>query len=60
MKKLGFTRLGLTYGLTATSIKGLSTAATALFNVLQFQQLAGPSALDRHSRRSKGDSQFDL
>ena len=46
MKKLGFTRLGLTYGYTDTSITGLSTASTALFNVLQFQQLAGPSSLN--------------
>ena len=45
LKKLGFTRLGLTYGFTATSITGLSTASTALFNVLQFQQLEGPSSL---------------
>ncbi len=45
LKKLGFTRLGLTYGFTATSITGLSTASTALFDVLQFQQLQGPSAL---------------
>ncbi len=45
MKKLGFTRLGLTYGYTSTSITGLSAASTALFNVLQFQQLAGPSSL---------------
>ncbi len=45
LRKLGFTRLGLTYGLTSTSITGLSTASTALFSVLQFQSLAGPSAL---------------
>ncbi len=45
LKKLGFTRLGLTYGYTSTSITGLSTASTALFNVLQFQQLEGPSSL---------------
>jgi outer membrane protein insertion porin family len=45
LKKLGFTRLGLTYGFTATSITGLSTASTALFDVLQFQQLEGPSSL---------------
>jgi len=45
LKKLGFTRLGLTYGFTDTSITGLSTASTALFNVLQFQQLQGPSSL---------------
>ena len=46
VKKLGFTRLGLTYGYTDTSITGLSTASTALFNVLQFQQLEGPSSLN--------------
>jgi outer membrane protein insertion porin family len=45
VRRLGFTRIGLTYGFTSTSITGLSTAATALFNVLQFQQLAGPSSL---------------
>jgi outer membrane protein insertion porin family len=45
MKKLGFTRLGLTYGFTSTSITGLSAASTQLFSLLQFQQLAGPSAL---------------
>ncbi|MGH9679609.1 MAG: BamA/OMP85 family outer membrane protein, partial [Candidatus Acidiferrales bacterium] len=45
MRKLGFTRLGVTYGLTRTGITGLSTASTALFDVLQFQSLAGPSAL---------------
>ena len=45
LKKLGFTRLGVTYGYTITSITGLSTASTALFNVLQFQQLEGPSSL---------------
>jgi len=45
VRKLGFTRIGMTYGFTSTSITGLSPAATALFNVLQFQQLAGPSSL---------------
>ena len=45
IKKLSFTRIGLTYGFTDTSITGLSTASTALFSILQFQQLAGPSAL---------------
>jgi outer membrane protein insertion porin family len=45
VKKLSFTRIGLTYGFTDTSITGLSTASTALFNVLQFQQLEGPSSL---------------
>ncbi|HWY75674.1 MAG TPA: outer membrane protein assembly factor BamA, partial [Verrucomicrobiae bacterium] len=45
VRHLGFTRLGLTYGLSSTSIKSLSTAATSLFDVLQFQSLAGPSSL---------------
>ena len=45
VRHLGFTRLGLTYGFSATSIQSLSTAATALFDVLQFQALAGPSSL---------------
>jgi outer membrane protein insertion porin family len=52
IRHLGFTRVGLTYGYTNTSIKSLSTAATALFSVLQFQQLAGPSSLTGiHSSR---------
>ena len=52
IRHLGFTRLGLTYGYTATSIKSQSTAATALFSVLQFQALAGPSSLSGiHSSR---------
>jgi len=45
LRKLGFTRVGVTYGLTDTSIKSLSNAATALFSILQFQSIAGPSAL---------------
>jgi outer membrane protein insertion porin family len=45
IRHLGFTRLGLTYGYSATNIQSLSTAATALFDVLQFQALAGPSSL---------------
>jgi outer membrane protein insertion porin family len=52
IRHLGFTRVGLTYGLTSTNIKSLSTAATALFSVLQFQSLAGPSSLSGiHSSR---------
>jgi outer membrane protein insertion porin family len=46
IRHLGFTRVGLTYGYSITSIKALSTAATALFDVLQFQSLSGPSSLD--------------
>ena len=45
LRHLGFTRVGVTYGLTDTSIKSLSNASTALFDVLQFQSIAGPSAL---------------
>ena len=45
MRHLGFTRVGLTYGLTHTSIESLSAASTALFSVLQFQSIAGPSSL---------------
>ncbi len=52
IRHLGFTRLGVTYGLTSTNIKSASTAATALFSVLQFQALTGPSALSGiHSSR---------
>jgi outer membrane protein insertion porin family len=52
IRHLGFTRVGLTYGYTRTSIQSLSTAATALFSVLQFQALAGPSSLTGiHSSR---------
>jgi len=44
--------VGVTYGYTQTSIQSLSTAATALFSVLQFQALAGPSSLTGiHSSR---------
>jgi outer membrane protein insertion porin family len=52
IRHLGFTRVGLTYGFTATNITAESTAATALFSVLQFQALQGPSSLDGiHSSR---------
>ncbi len=44
--------MGLTYGFTDTSIESFSTASTVLFDALQFQQLAGPSALSGiHSSR---------
>jgi outer membrane protein insertion porin family len=45
IRHLGFTRLGVTYGYQNTGIKSLSTAASALFGILQFQSLAGPSSL---------------
>jgi len=46
LRKFSFTRLGLTYGYSDTSIQSFSTSSTDLFQVLQFQSLAGPSALD--------------
>ncbi len=52
IKKFSFTRLGLSYGFTDTNIQSFSTASTVLFEALQFQQLAGPSALSGiHSSR---------
>ena len=46
LRKFSFSRLGLTYGYSDTSITAFSTASTDLFEVLQFQSLAGPSALN--------------
>ena len=52
LRKFSFTRLGLTYGFSDTSIQSFSTASTDLFEALQFQSLAGPSALTGiHSSR---------
>src|SRR5262249_7083796 len=45
LRKLSFTRPGLQYGYSATSISAFSQASTSLFEALQFQALAGPSAL---------------
>lgn len=46
LKKLSlFARLGLTYGYTDTDIDAFSTASQLLFEALQFQAIAGPSAL---------------
>jgi outer membrane protein insertion porin family len=45
LRKFSFTRLGVTYGYTDTSIQSFSQSSTDLFQVLQFQSLAGPSAL---------------
>ena len=45
LRKFSFARLGLTYGYSDTSIQSFSTASTELFEALQFQSLAGPSAL---------------
>ena len=45
LRKFSFARLGLTYGYSHTNISAFSTASTDLFEVLNFQSLAGPSAL---------------
>jgi outer membrane protein insertion porin family len=46
VKRLSFTRLSLTYGLTRTSIESFNQASTLLFEQLQFRSVAGPSALE--------------
>jgi len=45
VKKLSFTRLGITYGLTRTSITTFNDASKFLFEDLQFRSISGPSAL---------------
>jgi outer membrane protein insertion porin family len=45
LRKFSFARLGLSYGYSRTDITAYSTASTDLFAVLNFQSLAGPSAL---------------
>src|SRR5262249_50859223 len=46
LKKLSFTRVGLTYGLTRTNIDAFNTASQLLFQAVQFRSIAGPSALN--------------
>jgi outer membrane protein insertion porin family len=46
VKRLSFTRLGLTYGLTRTNIKPFNDASSLLFETIQFRSVAGPSALN--------------
>ena len=46
VKRLSFTRLAVTYGLTRTNIQSFNQASTLLFEQLQFRSVAGPSALD--------------
>jgi len=46
LKSLPFTRLGLTYGYSQTSITAFSDASRILFQDLQFTSAAGPSALN--------------
>lgn len=52
IKRARFLRVGLTYGYTNTSIQAFSDAAQLLFESLQFQSVAGASALNgiRQSR----------
>ncbi len=52
MRRFGFTRLGLTYSFTDSTISAFSDASRLLFENLQFRQFAGPSAL-RGIRSSK-------
>jgi outer membrane protein insertion porin family len=46
VKRLSFTRLALTYGLTRTNIKSFNQASSLLFEAIQFRSVAGPSALN--------------
>jgi len=46
LRRFSFSRVGLTYGYSVTNIKAFSSASTLLFEALQFQSLAGPSALE--------------
>jgi outer membrane protein insertion porin family len=45
LRRFSFTRVGLTYGYTTTNITAFSQSSLLLFQSLQFQSLAGPSAL---------------
>jgi outer membrane protein insertion porin family len=46
LRRLSFTRIGLTYGLTRTNITAFNDASKLLFTQLQFRSVAGPSALN--------------
>src|SRR5260370_1358462 len=46
LKRLSFARIGLTYGLTRTSITPFNDASRFLFEAIQFRSVAGPSALN--------------
>jgi outer membrane protein insertion porin family len=46
LRRSAFTRLGLQYGWSTTSITPFSQAATLLFEFTRFTSLAGPSALN--------------
>jgi outer membrane protein insertion porin family len=46
LRKLSFTRVALTYGLTRTNIEAFNSTSSLLFTALQFRSVAGPSALN--------------
>ncbi len=46
VKRLSFTRVALTYGLTRTNITSFNQASSLLFEAIQFRSVAGPSALN--------------
>jgi len=46
LKKLSFTRVGISYGLTKTNIETFNSTSNLLFTSLQFRSIAGPSALN--------------
>ena len=46
LRKLSFTRLGLSYGWSTTDITPFSQSAQLLFELTKFTSLAGPSALN--------------
>jgi len=54
LRKFSFTRLGVTYSYSNSSISAFSVASQNLFEAIQFQALAGPSSLSgiRSSRIS--------
>ena len=49
LRKFSFARLGLSYGYSLTNITAFSAASTSLFEVLQFQSLAGAFRALGHS-----------
>jgi outer membrane protein insertion porin family len=46
LRRLSFTRLGVSYGYSSTDITPFSQSATLLFEFTKFTSLAGPSALN--------------
>jgi outer membrane protein insertion porin family len=46
LRKLSFTRIGLSYGWSTTNITAYSEAATLLFELTKYTSIAGPSALN--------------